>query len=412
MSYLEQKELEDTYVMHTFARKPVEFASGKGVRLYDSEGKEYLDFLAGVGCVALGHSNEAVSDAIAAQAHKLIQASNYYYAEGRGQLARDLSALLNTGNEQGAPWKLFFANSGAEANEGAIKLARKYGKLNLNGAGTVLSAKKSFHGRTLITTAATGQEVKQAGFAPMPAGFTHIEPNDIENLVQTIKVKAQDATDQNSPHLAPVAVLLECIQGEGGVCPMSQDYLKEVRALTKEKGMLLIIDEVQTGFYRTGLPFSFMHADIVPDVVTMAKAIANGLPFGAVAATGKAADIFEPGEHGTTFGGNSLQIAAARATLAEFANLDIGVHVQKVGAYFKEQLAQLPLVKEVRGKGLMLGIELQEPCAAQVVSEALERGMVLNYIGDNIVRFLPPLIITQTEIDACLAVLKELLEAR
>jgi len=412
MSYLEQEELESQYLMHTFARKPVEFVSGEGMRLYDSEGKEYLDFLAGVGCVALGHSNAAVSGALAAQAQRLIQASNYYYAEGRGQLARDLSELLNTGSEQSAPWKLFFANSGAEANEGAIKLARKYGKLYLDGAGTVLSAKRSFHGRTLITTAATGQEVKQAGFAPMPSGFTHVEPNDLNSLEQALRAGAQAAEEQASPHLAPVAVLLECIQGEGGVLPMDEDYLREVRALTKEQGLLLIIDEVQTGFFRTGMPFSFMHAPVVPDVVTMAKAIANGLPFGAVAATGKAADIFEPGEHGSTFGGNSLQIAAARATLDEFIRLDIGAHVATVGAYFKEHLARLPLVKEVRGKGLMLGISLEKPCAAQVVSEALERGMVLNYIGDDVVRFLPPLIVSEAEIDACLAVLQELLEAR
>jgi len=398
--------------MTTYARKPVEFVSGKGMRLYDSEGREYLDFLAGLGCVALGHSNTAVSDAIAAQAHKLMLVSNYYYCEGRGELARDLSALLNTGNEQAAPWKLFFANSGAEANEGAIKLARKYGKLHLGGAGTVLSAKRSFHGRTLVTTAATGQEVKQAGFAPMPPGFSHINFGDLENLEQTLQAARQAAADQDRPELAPVAILLECVQGEGGVWPLDETYLKAVRALTEEQGLLLMIDEVQTGFFRTGLPFSYMHAGIAPDVVTLAKAIANGLPCAALAATGKAADVFEPGEHGTTLGGNHLAIAAARATLAEFKKLDIGSHVLEVGAYFAQKLAQLPLVEEVRGKGLMLAISLAEDCAAQVADEALERGLVLNYIGGNILRFLPPLIMSKAEIDAGIVVLQELLEAR
>ncbi|MCL2529952.1 MAG: aminotransferase class III-fold pyridoxal phosphate-dependent enzyme [Coriobacteriia bacterium] len=411
MSYLQQKELEDTYVMHTFARQAVDFVRGKGMRLYDGEGKEYLDFIAGVGCAALGHCDAAVSDAIAAQAHKLVQAGNYYYIEGRGEYAQSLSALLNTNNESAPPWKTFFANSGAEANEGAIKLARKYGKLNLGGAGTVISAKRSFHGRTLVTTAATGQEVKQAGFAPMPSGFSHVAPGDFDELSEALQAATKAANEQDNPSLAPVAVLLECIQGEGGVLPIDEAYLQEVRALTQEQGLLLIIDEIQTGFFRTGLPFSFMHAGIVPDAVTMAKAIANGLPFGALAATGKAADVFQPGEHGSTYGGNPLQIAAAQATLDEFISRDIGLHVVKTGAYFAKRLAQLPLVNEVRGKGLMLGISLDKPCAPQVVSEALERGLVLNYIGESTLRFLPPLIVSEADIDALMVVLEELLEA-
>jgi len=410
MSFLQQQELEATYMMHTYGRKPVSFVSGKGMYLYDSEGKEYLDFLAGVGCVGLGHSNEAVSDAIASQAHKLVQVGNYFYCKGRGELAQSLSELLNTNNPEGMPWKTFFANSGAEANEGAIKLARKYGKLYLNGAGTVLTAKRSFHGRTLVTTAATGQEVKQAGFAPMPTGFLHIEPGNLDELQLALQACAQAAKEQGQPELAPVAVLFECVQGEGGVWPLEESYLKAVRALTEEQGLLMMVDEVQTGFYRTGLPFAFMHAGIVPDVVSMAKCIANGLPCAAVAATGKAADTFKPGEHGSTFGGNPLAIAAAQATIAELTNRNIGEHVDSVGSYFKNKLAQLPKVKEARGKGLMLAICLEEDCAVQVASEALERGMVVNALSDTVVRFLPPLIVSKAEIDELIAVLQELLE--
>ena len=410
MSYLEQRDLEATYMMTTYARKPVEFVNGKGMRLYDSEGREYLDFLSGIGCVCLGHGNEVVSEAIATQAQTLMLSSNYFYAKGRGELARELSKLLNANNEEGAPWKSFFANSGAEANEGAIKLARKYGKLHLKGAGTVLTAKQSFHGRTLATTAATGQEAKQESFAPMPAGFSHIVPNDIEDLVEALEAGVKAAREQQRPELAPVAVLLECVQGEGGVLPLDEGYLKDVRALTKEKGLLLIIDEIQTGFFRTGKPFSFMHAGIVPDVVTMAKGIANGFPCAAFAATGQAADVFVPGEHGTTFGGNPLALAAARATQTELASQDMAKHVEVTGAYFKGKLAELPHVKEVRGKGLMLAIELEGGSAAEVVNKALERGMVLNSIGETVVRFLPPLIVSEAEIDELVVVLEELLK--
>ncbi|MDR2035699.1 MAG: aminotransferase class III-fold pyridoxal phosphate-dependent enzyme [Coriobacteriales bacterium] len=416
MSYLEQKNLESVYMMGTYARKPVEFVSGKGTRLYDSEGREYLDFLAGIGCVNLGHSNEAVVQAICAQAHKLVQVGNYYYSESRGELARDLSALLNEGAEGDAgaaptaPWKTFFANSGAEANEGAIKLARKYGKLYLNGAGTVLTAKRSFHGRTLVTTAATGQEAKQESFAPMPSGFAHFEPGDLDNLKHVLQAATQSACEQGRPDLAPVAVMLECIQGEGGVWPLDEEYLRSVRALTAQQGMLLIIDEVQTGFFRTGRAFSFMQASIVPDVVTMAKGIANGFPMAAVAATGKAAEVLVPGEHGSTFGGNPLAIAAARATLAELIAQDLDTKALSTGTYFAEQLATLPHVQEVRGRGLMLALSLDVCCAPRIVGEALEHGMVLNAIGESIVRFLPPLTVSTEEIDELIGVLKGLLE--
>lgn len=410
MSYLKQKELEARYLMNTTARKPVEFVRGEGMRLYDSKGREHLDFLAGVGCVCLGHAHPAVTAAIAAQAKKLLLAGVLFYVEGRGEYAEDLSELLNTHNEGGMPWRSFFTNTGAESNEGAIKLARKYGKLYLHGAGTIVSAKRSFHGRTLATTAATGQEVKQASFTPMPSGFLHVAPGCLDELVHIVEASNKAAQDQGCPELAAAAVMLECVQGEGGVRPLEETYLKEVRALTQDLGLLLIIDEIQTGFFRTGLPFSYMHANIVPDVVTLAKGIANGFPCAVLAATGKAAEVFEPGEHGTTFGGNPLAIAAARATLAELKKPEVGTQVKKTGAYFKDRLLELPHVKEVRGKGLMLAIELDKDCALQLVNQALERGMVINSTSESVVRFLPPLIVSETDIDALITVLKELLE--
>ncbi len=411
MSYTEQKELESTYMMTTYGRKPVEFISGAGMRLYDSEGREYLDFLSGIGSTCLGHAAPAVSEAIAKQAAKLIQVGNYFYCEGRGELARDLSLLLNRGNATAAPWKTFFSNSGAEANEGAIKLARKYGKLYLEGAGTVLTARRSFHGRTLATTAATGQAVKQESFTPMPTGFANFEPGNYESLCEALTACANKAQQEGRADFAPAAVMLECVQGEAGVWPLDEEFVRSVRSLTAERGLLLIIDEVQTGFYRTGVPFSFMHADIKPDVVTMAKGIANGFPCAAVAATGKAADVLMPGEHGTTFGGNPLAIAAARATLAELTDGDTEARVKRIGTYFCTQLAGLPLVQEVRGKGLMIGVSLSGNFAVQAADEALAQGFVINAIGTDILRFLPPLCVSEEEIDTLISMLNTLLKS-
>jgi len=405
MSYLEQSELESTYMMTTYARKNVEFVRGEGMRLFDSEGKVYLDFLSGVGAVCLGHANPAVSTAIALQAQRAIQVGNYYYSEGRGEYARDLSLLLNGGNAESAPWKSFFANSGAEANEGAIKLARKYGKLHLDGAGTILTAKRSFHGRTLATTAATGQVVKQESFTPLPSGFVHFAFNDLASFRDTLAECREAAQVQGRPELAPVAVLLECIQGEGGVWPLDEQVLQEIRAVTASEGILLILDEVQTGFFRTGEPFAYMHAHCRPDVVTLSKGIANGFPTAAVAATGVAADVFEPGEHGSTFGGNPLAIAAASATLSELLNRDIGAHVKETGAYFEAQLAALPHIVELRGKGLMLAVSLDEERATDVAEKVLEHGMIINSIGSDILRFLPPLIVGKADIDELISAL-------
>jgi acetylornithine aminotransferase len=423
MGFTQEKMLEDDYMITAYGRKPVEFVSGNGMKLYDDAGKEYLDFLSGIGAVSLGHANPAVTKAISEQANKLLHVSNYFYIEGRGELAKQLSDLLNQvkqevkqAEEQGSEkqgvdsfcsppshWKIFFGNSGAEANEAAIKLARKYGNQNLNGATTIITAVKSFHGRTLATTAATGQSVKQEAFFPMPAGFVHVPLNDIQAL--------KAAIDQ--PTNGPIcAVMLECIQGEGGVWPCTDAYLQEVSQLAAEHKLLLIIDEVQTGFCRTGLPFSFMHAGIRPDVVTMAKGIGNGFPLGALAATGIAADIFVPGEHGSTFGGSALAVAAAAATVQALLNSDLAVNAAKIGEYLAKKLAKLPHVTEVRGKGLMLGLSLDVPIAADVADQALDQGFVIANIGADILRFLPPLICSETEIDALINTLQQILEQK
>jgi acetylornithine aminotransferase len=407
----EQQELETQYLMDTYKRKPVAFVRGEGMRLYDDNNVEYLDFIAGVGAVSVGHANPQVTKAIQEQAAKLVHTSNYYYVEGRGQLAKKLNDLLS-GHSDGedaqsaattaSSWKTFFANSGTEAIEGAIKVARKYGAEHLQGADAIITARRSFHGRTLAALAATGQPSKQEAFQPLPKGFTHVDLNDVTALKQ--------ALDQGVDDLKICAVLLECVQGEGGVYPCSEEYLKAARDLTEERGILLIIDEVQTGFYRTGThPFSFQHYDIVPDVVTMAKGIGNGMPMGAFAARGIAANVLEPGDHGSTFGGNSLAIAAANATLRELELLGAGVHVSQVGNYLKQRLQELPGVTEIRGKGLMVGVEFKEAIAEQVVASALKKRMLINNIGQHIIRMLPPLVCTSAEIDTLIDGLKEIL---
>jgi acetylornithine aminotransferase len=452
MSLKQQQELEALYLLPTYGRKPVQFVRGNGILLYDDNGKEYLDFLAGIGAVSVGHANPRVTAAIQGQAAELLHVGNYFYIEGRGELARRLSALLNDGEQtdfapvdesaaagvaalepQTNQWRSFFANSGAEAIEAAIKLARRYGSRYLDGATTIISAKRSFHGRTLAALAATGQPSKQEAFQPLPAGFKHVPLNDIDALREMLDKLApaeglmitpgQTASlDDNpqdeaaiaslralSPSKTACAVLLEVVQGEGGVWPCDDSYLRAVRALTAERGILLIIDEIQTGFYRTGKPFAFQHAGIQPDIVTLAKGIANGVPIGVVAASGRAAEGFEPGDHGSTFGGSPLAIAAALATLDELLVLDAGVHAEQVGAYLATKLAQLPLVTEVRGRGLMRAVQLSEPVAVAIVDAGLEQGLVLNAIGDSILRFLPPLCVSTADVDVLIEKLRSVI---
>ena len=396
----EVKALDEQYLMPTYGRLPVEFVRGSGAVLTDSEGNDYLDFLGGIGCASLGHANPVVAAALKEQVDKVWQVGNYYYVENRGELANGLSTLLSritdeSGHDTGSTgtqWKTFFTNSGLEANEGAIKLARRWGEINLDGAYGVVSAKKSFHGRSLATLAATGQDVFHATFRPMPQGFASVPLNDIEALRAFVESPSEEC--------GPVcAVILECVQGEGGVWPADYDYLRAVRSLCDEKGLLLIIDEVQTGFYRCGSPFCFQRSGIVPDIVSMAKGIADGFPMGAFAARAEVADLLHPGDHGSTFGGNALAVAAARATVDELREQDMGEHVIAVGKHLRHRLQAMPHVTEVRGRGLLRGAQLDVPIANELVDEGLAAGLVLNHIGDSIIRFLPPLVITREQID-------------
>ncbi len=394
----EERRLDDTFVMHTYGRMPVEFVSGHGATLVDASGREYIDLLGGIGCASLGHAHPAVVEALREQAGRIWQTGNYFYAENRGELASALSALLSTttdegGHEMGSTgtrWKTFFANSGAEANEGAIKLARRWGETNLDGASTIVTARKSFHGRTLATLAATGQDKFHKSFRPLPEGFVSVPLNDIYTLRERVE------------RGGICAIMLECVQGEGGVWNANYDYLRDVRDLCTEKGLLLIIDEVQTGFYRCGSPFCFQRSGIEPDVVAMAKGIAGGFPMGAVAARAEVADLLQPGDHGSTFGGNALACAVGLACVNALAEGEMGEHVLSVGRHLRHRLTAMSHVSEVRGHGLMRGAQLDVPIATQVVEEGLADGLVMNHVGDSILRFLPPLVITREEVDeAC-----------
>ena len=400
------RQLDDTFVMHTYGRLPVEFVSGHGATLVDAAGREYIDLLGGIGCSSLGHAHPAVVNALREQAGKLWQTSNYFYAENRGELAASLSALLSTttdegGHEMGSTgthWKTFFANSGAEANEGAIKLARRWGEVKLGGADIIVTARQSFHGRTLATLAATGQDKFHRSFRPLPEGFVTVSLNDIYALRERVE------------RGGICAIMLECVQGEGGVWNANYDYVRDVRELCNENNVLLIIDEVQTGFYRCGSPFSYQRCEVEPDIVTMAKGIADGFPMGAVAARARVANLMGPGDHGSTFGGNNLACAAGLATVEELVDREIGEHVLSVGRHLRHRLTAMEHVVEVRGHGLMRGAQLAAPVAAEVVEEGLAEGLVMNRIGSSILRFLPPLVITRDEVDEACDRLEKILD--
>lgn len=408
MTLKEQEKLESRYVMHTFARKPVEFVSGKGMYLYDDQSHEYLDFLSGIGVVALGHCAPCVTDAVQAQASRLVHVGNYYYVEQRGQVAQTISDILNAEvqHDKRTDWKSFFANSGAEANECAIKIARLHGRLqaeekDAKHAQLIITLEGSFHGRTLATLAATAQPAKQEIFQPLPQGFIAIPPNDVAAL-EVIFAKHGDEI---------CAVMLECVQGESGIHPCTEEFLTAARQLTTKNNALLICDEVQSGCYRSGKPFAFQHFNVLPDVVTIAKGIANGFPAGICAAHGKAADIFSPGDHGSTFGGSCIAIAAAAATLTEMQNPDFATQISYTGGYLKQKLSDLPQVKEVRGLGLMVGADLTDdaPSAPEIVTAALNSGLIINATGEHTLRFLPPLICQPEHVDAMIERLAPLL---
>jgi acetylornithine aminotransferase len=381
-------------IFGTYARLPVVFVRGKGTRLWDQSGKEYLDFLAGIAVCNLGHCPPELTSVMCRQADTLVHVSNLFYTRPQVELAAELTRLSFAD-------KVFFSNSGAEANEAAIKLARKYSK-DRYGAGRfhVITMKDSFHGRTLATLSATGQEKIHKGFEPLVGGFTFVEFNSIEAVEKAI-------TDRTC------AVMVEPIQGEGGVNFPTPGYLGELKDLCGKYDILLIFDEVQVGMGRTGTLFAYEHEGVAPDIMTLAKALGNGLPIGAMLATNQVAEAFVPGSHATTFGGTPLVTSVALRTLQLISAPSFLERVKSVGAYFLERLEDLRsrhgLIKEVRGRGLMIGVELEVP-GAKFVEKCLEKGFVINCAHDKVLRFVPPLIIEEQEIDQLIQVLDEVLK--
>lgn len=370
-----------------YGRLPVAFSHGQGVWLWDTEGKRYLDGLSGIGVSCLGHAHPALVKAISEQAAKVIHTSNIYEIPLQEALAQRITAISGMS-------EVFFANSGAEANEGAIKLARLFGHLKGIEVPTIITMDSSWHGRTLGTLAATGSEKARQGFGPLPAGFLQVTYNNLD----AIKQAAAGCPDV-------CAVLIEVLQGEGGIRPSDLTYLQALRKLCDERGWLLMIDEVQSGIGRTGKWLAHQWAEILPDVITLAKGLGGGVPIGAVAARGPAAGILKPGHHGTTFGGSPLVCAASLAVLDTLENDNLLAHSEKVGqamlTRLHSELDTLPGVTEVRGRGLMIGIELDRPCA-ELVRRALDQGLLINVTRDKVVRLLPPLIIGQAEADQLL----------
>ena len=376
--------------MNTYPVPPVTFVRGAGSRLWDEDGNEYLDFLSGIAVTSLGHAHPAVAEAVCEQAHTLLHVSNLYGTTVGPEVAATLDRLIGGGG------RVFFCNSGAEANECAIKLARRWGG---PGRYAVVSAYGSFHGRTLATLHATGQPQKHEAFQPLPEGFRHVAWADLDALEASL-----DAS-------VVAAVLLEPVQGEGGVNPATPEYLQGVRRLCDERGVLLMVDEVQTGLGRTGKWFGFQHFGVEPDVVTMAKALGNGVPIGACWARAEVADAFRPGDHATTFGGQPLATAAARAVLQVMEDEDVPARAAATGARLASALAALAGVKEVRGLGLLVGAELESADAREVAAAALAAGLVVNPVSEHALRFAPSLLVADDEVDAAVAILAKVLGA-
>jgi len=370
-------ELADKYLMQTGRRLPVTFVRGQGCLVYDDAGHEYLDLVAGIAVNLLGHSHPEVAAAVAGQAKTLIHTSNLYYTQPQVELARRLVELS-------FPSRVFLCNSGAEANEAAIKIARKWGTRNRNGAFQIISTLGSFHGRTLATVTAGGQPKYSDPFKPLPDGFIHVPYNDLD------AIKA--ATGAQT-----VAVMLEPVMGEIGIVPAKAGYLEGVRKWCDEKGLLLILDEVQTGLGRTGRWFAHQHHGITPDVMTLAKGLGGGVPIGACLAAPKA-DVFEPGDHGSTFGGNPLACVAALAVLKVIERDGLVGHAAEMGEMLHSAIGSLG-GKEVRGLGLMQAIEFEEPRAKAFQKACLDARLIVNAVDDNTIRFVPPLIITPDQID-------------
>ena len=376
-----------------FNRYKIVLDHGEGVYVFDNNGRKYIDFLAGIAVNVLGHAYVPLVKTIAEQAGRMIHCSNLYYTQAQADAAERLVRLSGLG-------KAFFANSGAEANEGAIKIAHKHAHAKDPEKSQIITAWHSFHGRTLATLTATGQPKYHEGFGPLPAGFDYVHYGEIEELARMMSAKT-------------CAVMLETIQGEGGVHVPTAEYLKRVRELCDEHGALLIFDEIQSGMGRTGKLFAYEHFGVKPDIVTLAKGLAGGVPIGAFVVTDEVAGAFHAGDHGTTFGGNPLACAAANVVLDTVQKEGILGHVDKVGAYFREKLEGFrkkhpTLIKEVRGMGLLLGMELTTE-GRGIVDECLAQGAIINCTAGNVLRFVPPLMVKEAHIDELCAILEPIL---
>ena len=387
------KALADKYIFKTYGRFPIALAKGKGCRVWDEEGKEYIDFVGGIAVCALGHSSALVSAVLEEQSRTLVHVSNLYYTRPQAELARLLV-------ENSFADRVFFCNSGAEANEAAIKIARRYSNEKYgDNRNKIISMKGSFHGRTMATLSATGQEKVKTGYDPLLGGFTFAPFNDLKSL--------EEAVDESV-----CAIMLEPIQCEGGVICPDQGYLKGVRELCDRKGLVLIFDEVQTGMGRTGKLFAYEHSGVRPDVMSLAKALGNGLPIGAMLAIEEMSSAFAKGSHATTFGGTPLATAVAMAVTSSILNDGVLENCRKMGDYFRDKLQGLKkkysVIREIRGLGLIIGLEL-ETDGAQVVTACMEKGFLINCVQDKVIRFVPPLIIGRDEIDLLIQALDEIL---
>src|SRR6266516_5634950 len=374
--------LEHQYYQSTFKRQPVTFVRGEGSRVWDSDGKVYLDLVAGIAVNVLGHCHPAIIEAVQYQVTQLVNVSNLYYNTRQIELAEQLGLLSNG-------MRSFFSNSGAEANEGAIKLARKYGRLHRNGAYEIISMERSFHGRTLATTSATGQAYYQATWVPLADGFKQTPFNDLEALKAATSAKT-------------IGVLIEAVQGEGGIYPGTQEFIQGVRQWCEEQNLVMICDEIQASMGRTGKFFSWEHYGVVPDIITMAKGLAGGIPIGAML-TGPRSDLFTAGDHGTTFGGNPIASAAAIATIKTILEENLLENAAKMGEYWHSKLEafweKYHFIDSPRGIGLMQAVHVQHDLAATIVQQALEHGFLLTNLGPSTLRMVPPLILKAEDID-------------
>ena len=387
-------EKTESFVMKTYNRFPVVFVRGEGCWLYDDKGKKYLDMLAGIAVCNLGHCHPAVSDAICDQARKLIHVSNLFHIETQAELAE-----LICKNSFGE--KVFFCNSGAEANEGAIKLARRYGTEKNPEKYEIVAFRQSFHGRTMAAVSVTGQGKYSEGFGPMLTGVKFAEFNNLDSVKEVVSEKT-------------AGIIVEPIQGEGGIVPAEGEFLEGLREIADEIDAILIFDEVQTGIGRTGKIFAYQHYGVEPDVMTLAKALGNGVPIGAIVAKGKAADVLKPGLHASTFGGNPLATRAGVEVMRIVSDESFLREVERKGEYLRKGLEELRnrfpgVIDYVRGKGLMVGAVCKIPCV-DIVKSALEKGLIINCTAGNVLRFVPPLVITEEEIDYGLKILEEVLK--